>query len=183
MNAFIQKLSYTADHQQVYNELNDLLNTFTQWHPENQIGLRHRAGCINPWKDSVGSLHDKIKNIKIGQEKDFSSWNDNCPAYTLQALEDLATKEDITWGRIRFMLLLPKTGLSMHMDDEPRYHLVLKTNPNCIFGECFKNSSVRSIGYHIPADGHWYKVDTTREHFVYNGSAEPRIHLVACPVV
>lgn len=182
MNAFLQQLSYTADRGRVLGELNDLLNTVTQWAPENQIGLRHRLGCADQWKDSVGSLYDKDKNIKLGYEKDFQSWNDGCPAYTLQILENLSAEEGITWGRIRFMLLLPKTGLSMHVDDEPRYHLVLRTNPSCIFGECFKNTTVRSIGYHMPADDHWYKVDTTREHFVYNGGSQPRIHLVACPI-
>ncbi len=34
--------------------------------------------------------------------------------------------------------------------------------------------------YNIPADGSFYRVDTTKEHFVYNGGWEPRIHLVIC---
>jgi hypothetical protein len=42
------------------------------------------------------------------------------------------------------------------------------------------DSDVSAKCYHIPADGYFYKVDTTKDHFVYNGGWEPRIHLVIC---
>lgn len=183
MTEFLSKLLYTSDCQRVLHELNLLLECKTQWNSDNQIGLRHRPGCIDKWKDSSGSLYDNEKQVKISSECDFNIWNDECPSYTKQILEDLAIAEGISWGRVRFMLAMPKSGLSMHYDTEPRYHLVLQTNPNAIFAECFKNNNVRSIGYHMPADNHWYKVDTTREHFVYNGGWQPRIHLVCCPTV
>ena len=75
------------------------------------------------------------------------------------------------------MLLEPKKGLSIHKDFDFRYHLVLNTNANALFGETMQGD-VKAVCYHIPADGHVYKVDTTREHFVYNGGWEDRIHLV-----
>jgi uncharacterized RmlC-like cupin family protein len=80
------------------------------------------------------------------------------------------------------MRLMPKTGLTVHADFETRYHYVIKTNPNAFFGEKIEENEVAAVCYHMPADGHFYHVDTTRPHFVYNGSFEPRIHLVICKV-
>jgi len=71
---------------------------------------------------------------------------------------------------------MPRSGLSVHMDDESRYHLVIKTNPFCYMFEV--NSSNVPIGTHMPADGYFYWVATTEPHFVYNGSFDDRIHLV-----
>lgn len=175
MNDFIKKLKYTADISKVNQDLELILQNYCTWEPEWQIGLRHRSGSLNPWKDAVGGLPNHE------QESTFSIWHKNCPEYTKQILDELALQEKVTWGRIRFMLANPKQGLSMHIDHQPRYHLVIKTNPSAIFGECFKHNQVRSICYHIPANSHWYKVDTTREHFIYNGGLTPRIHLVCCP--
>jgi len=181
MTDFIRKLNYTSDTTAVMLDLNHILTNFASWEPDNQLGLRHRINSANQWKDSVGGLYDKVQKVVIATEFDFNKWNDNCPLYTKSILEELGKNEGVSWGRIRFMLSRPKTGLSMHTDAEPRYHLVIQTNDNCIFGECFKNSNVRSIGYHIPMDSHWYMIDTTREHFIYNGGWSPRIHLVCCP--
>jgi len=181
MSNFITKLDYTSDNEKVMTELHTLLATSAKWEPDNQIGLRHRVGSSDQWTDSTGSLIDRISKIESNVEADFSIWNDDCPQYTREILEHLAHIEGVTWGRVRFMRSMKKTGLSMHYDKEPRYHLILRTNPNAIFGECFKNNPIRSTCYHLPADTHWYKVDTTREHFVYNGGWDERIHLVACP--
>jgi hypothetical protein len=175
MNEFIQKLDYHVDIQRVRDDLDYILNNHCTWEPDRQIGLRHRDLCENPWKDSVGGLPNKQEELL------FSQWNADCPEYTKEILLNLAKQENISWGRIRFMLAGPKQGLSMHYDHQPRYHLVLQTNISAIFGECFNHSPVRAMCYHIPANGYWYKVDTTREHFVFNGGWEPRIHLVCCP--
>ena len=78
------------------------------------------------------------------------------------------------------MRLMPKTGLTVHADFEMRYHYALVTNPNAFFGEKGGENDVAATCYHIPADGNFYRVDTTRHHFVYNGGWEPRIHLVIC---
>jgi Aspartyl/Asparaginyl beta-hydroxylase len=180
---FITKLDISVDTALVIQDLKTIIQQCSSWEPYNQIGLRHRLGSSDQWKDSAGGLYDRDSKVQLAKESDFQNWNDNIPVYTKSILEDLALKEGITWGRIRFMRSMPKTGLSMHTDDEPRYHLVLWTNPNAIFGECYKNNAVRSICYHLPSDSHWYKVDTTREHFVYNGGWAPRVHLVCCPII
>jgi hypothetical protein len=179
MTSFITKLDLSADPARIIEDLAYLLGNITKWEPGNQIGLRCRPNAADPWKDSVGSLYDRQTKQQLAAEADFSEWCPNIPAYTREMLESLAAAENVGWGRVRFMRSMPKTGLSMHVDTEPRYHLVLDTNPSAIFAECFRDQEVRCTGYHIPRDGHWYRVDTVREHFVYNGGWTPRIHLVA----
>jgi hypothetical protein len=80
------------------------------------------------------------------------------------------------------MRLMPKTGLSIHADVEQRYHFVLNTSPAALFGEYIGDADLAAKCYHLPEDGHFYHVDTTKPHFVYNGGWEPRIHLVICKV-
>lgn len=144
----------------------------------NQIGLNHRPGAENQFLDNVGSLMAQT----IAKETDFTEYNDMIGETTKQALETLSRVEDVKFGRIRYMLLPEKTGLTVHTDTEIRYHYVLETNPNAFFGERVEDTNLAAKCYHIPADGHFYRVDTTRPHFVYNGSREPRIHLVICSI-
>jgi hypothetical protein len=113
----------------------------------------------------------------MGKETDFTEWN-SVGAYTKSVIDELATSMGVKFGRIRYMRLLPKTGLSVHPDFEPRYHLVLKTNPYAYYLDCTPDNEVQAKCYHIPADGFFYKVDTLRNHSVFNGGWENRIHLV-----
>jgi hypothetical protein len=79
------------------------------------------------------------------------------------------------------MRLLPKTGLMMHQDAEKRIHLVITTNKGCFVStpETVEDGADYQIkGYHIPADTHFYKIDTTLYHFVYNAGNTERVHLV-----
>lgn len=177
---FITKLS-SVNLKNALADMNGVLSLFN-WNEHNQIGLRHKKGAKNEWGDAIGGLFDKVSSRQIAKESDFTEWNSCIPSYTKQILEELAEQENIKWGRIRYMRLIPKTGLSIHQDTEVRYHLALQTNKNCIFSECFDNENIRSVGYNISSNGYWYKVDTTKQHFVFNGSWEPRIHLVCCPI-
>jgi len=181
MSDFITKLGDSVDLNQVKLDLEHMLS-LTAWEPNNQIGIRHRKNSTDQWKDCTGWIYNSIDKKVLATEKDFDQWNDQCPSYMRSMLESLADNNGIRWGRIRLMRLMPKTGLTMHRDDGYRYHLVIETNPNSIFGECFEKMPFRSICYHVPADSHWYKVNTAKEHFVFNGGWTPRIHLVACAV-
>lgn len=187
MNKFIEKLSITVDIEKLLKDLREISSyrlIDDIWNTHNQLGLRHRLNCDNEWSDSIGSLFDNTTK-KLTNESDFSEWNSNTPIYLKSILEELAIVENVSWGRIRFMKLHSKTGLSIHRDITPRYHLAITTNENSIFSQCFDNRSdgIRSIGYNIPSDQHWYKVDTTKDHFVYNGGWLARTHLVCCPII
>jgi hypothetical protein len=174
---YIIKTSHEANLTQVRADLDYLLSNRC-WPEWNQLGIRHRMGAEDVFLDAHGSLYDKAQERFISKESDFTEWNPLLPAYTKQLLEDLSAKENFKIGRVRFMRLMPKTGLSVHPDFEQRYHLVLTTNPYAYFGFTVQNQLESARCYHIPADGYFYRADTTKEHFVYNGGWEPRIHLV-----
>jgi hypothetical protein len=176
---FIQKLDFKIDSIQLRNDLNQVLTQFP-WDERNQIGLKYRANASNLWTDSIGSLYDKESQRFISTESDFTEINPYIPSYTKLILEELSEKEKVNFGRIRYMRLMPKTGLSIHHDYEKRYHFVLKTNPHSLFGKYNGTTGLAAECYHIPDDGNCYMVDTTVPHFVYNGGGEPRIHLVIC---
>lgn len=180
----IEKTDITVNLEQIRKDLEQVL-AIQDWPeseidpklPRNQICLNHREGSTDPWLEGNGSLRDS--GIA---EKDFCIINDNVPEYTRTVLENLAKQEGVTFGRIRYMRLLPKVGLSVHVDNEYRYHLVLKTNRFAMFGHVYEGDEELGKVYHIPADGYFYKVDTRLGHFVYNGGWEDRIHLVICVV-
>jgi hypothetical protein len=179
---FIKKLDLTADSNLMQESLDTIL-TMTDWGVENQLGLSHRVVPEKDiWKDCVGSLYDRETGIDIANENDFAQLNANVPSYLKFKLQELAICENIKIGRVRFMRLMPKTGLSVHADTSVRYHFVLKTNPHAYIAHAFNAGNVSALCFHIPADNNFYKVDTTKHHFVYNGGQEPRIHLVICPI-
>ena len=190
MSKFIEKLSTSVDLEQVRKDLADILK-LQDWPVSelkvgtktvsNQISLRHRPNVENTWLDGIGSLKDDSGN-NVAHESDFTIWNDQLPEYTRSILEELSKKENVTFGRVRFMRLHSKSGLTIHTDFEIRYHLVIYTNRFALFGHAYEGSEELAKCYHVPADGYFYKVDTTLGHFVYNAGKEDRIHLVICPV-
>lgn len=187
MIEFIEKTDVFADLTSMKDDLNRIIDQIG-WPKKvdsngktlssNQIGLNHRLGADDQFLDNVGSLMAQT----LAKETDFTEYNDIIGSYTKESLERLSQKESTRFGRIRYMLLPEKTGLTVHTDTEIRYHYVLETNSNAFFGEKVNEPHLSAKCYHIPADGYFYRVDTTRPHFVYNGSREPRIHLVICSV-
>jgi hypothetical protein len=172
---FLKRLDVQADLEQINLDLNYVL-TKTTWGVENQIGLTHRPNPVDMWKDATGSLYDRVNNIELVSEQAFTELNAEFPAYTKTVLNRLG----ISLGRVRYMRLAPKTGLSVHADNSVRYHLVLQTNPYAYIAQTMRGP-IGAVCYHMPADTHFYKVDTTLEHFVYNGGTTDRIHMVICP--
>ena len=188
---FIEKLDISFDVDELNKDLNNILSVH-DWpertvindktYPANQLGITYRKNADNIWLDAGGNLYDYNKKEFIATEKDFSQLNENVGEYTKNALKQISKFTGKTFGRVRYMRLHMKNGLTVHKDFEPRYHIVLKTNKNAMFGEAVSDSDFVAKCYHLPADGYVYKVDTTREHFVYNGGWEDRIHLVLCEI-
>lgn len=176
--SFISKTNIKVDLSKIKIDLNSILK-LVNWPHTNQIGLTYRPGCENIWYDSVGSLYDRDTGKFFAKESDFTEFNSSTPDYLRSCLELLKNEEKIKLGRVRFMKLMPKTGLSLHVDDSVRYHLAIETNPGAFYADVPGPGGTLT---HIPADGCFYKVDTTRKHFVYNAGWTPRIHLVICPV-
>lgn len=186
---FIEKINFTANHDQMVKDLN-LFLTRNPWpdstfmlndkkYHANQLGLTYRVNADYPLGDAGGSLYDPTTNSFTSSETDFTEWTD-VEHYTKSIIQQFSCFVGSKFGRIRYMRLMPKTGLTVHADFEFRYHYVMQTNKHAYFGESVNESELSAKCYHIPADGFFYRIDTTREHFVYNGGWEPRIHLVIC---
>jgi hypothetical protein len=184
---FIKKINLSADLTKLKEDISNLL-LVTSWEPYNQIGLKYRPDADDIWSDSLGSIYDRDNDTPLAEENEFTEWNQYTPAYTRDAIEELQKLLNIKIGRVRYMLLKPKTGLTLHKDREVRYHIVIETNPDAYVSASQQfistNDIVPIIGmnYHLPADGYWYQVDTRRRHHVYNGGKTDRIHLVVCGV-
>ena len=178
----IEKLDFKADMLSVLKDIYTIVN-MCPWDDEHQIGLTHRPGASNLWKDAVGSLYDATGKSTGVSEYQFTELNAQVPETLKTLLLDFAQSQNIKLGRVRIMRALPKRGLSVHRDTSVRYHLVLKTNIDSffVFRELKQVDGVAAKCYHMPADGHFYKVDTTRFHFIYNGGKTERIHLVIVP--
>ena len=183
---FIKRLEESADLSIIESEFQSILEQ-SGWGPTNQIGLKSKENASDRWFDSAGSLYNRQTNTKIASESDFSVWNLDRTSYIRQQIEILESKYNFKSGRVRIMRLLPHCGLSVHRDDEVRYHLVIKTNHRSyIAHNVVDNNPDRSVlpttaaCYHIPRDSTWYEVDTREVHWVYNGGSEERIHLVVC---
>jgi len=188
---FITKLDFTVDLEKMREDLDDLLvhrpwpeEDFVRKFPGNQLGISYRKGAQDPWLDAQGNLWDNEKKCFVSEESDFSEINSLVGDYTKSVLKRLEEVENTKLGRIRYMKADSKRGLSVHKDFDVRYHFVLYTNPYSYFIEDFartgKTEEIVGNCYHLPADGYCYKVDTTRNHTIYNGGWEPRIHLVIC---
>lgn len=173
---FIQKVNLQVDRNQMLQDLSQLL-THCPWPAGNQIGLTHRPNAKNFWLDACGSLYDYEQQTFSGNEKEYSEWHSLCPTYTKQIVLDAAAQCQASVGRVRYMRLMPKTGLTVHRDSEHRLHYVLETNAHSYVCNHMENAA---LCRHLPADNNFHLVDTTQDHFVYNGGKTPRIHLVIC---
>lgn len=180
---FIEKLNYTSDLIMMESEANRIISE-VGLDPQGQISLKSRVDAVNPWKSGVGSFYNFDTNIFTDTEVNYTEWNLPLGNYIRMEIEALEKEYNFSAGRVRFMLLKSKQGLTVHHDLEVRYHYALETNSCSYFchNTAEVNSNLTPIGqfYHIPADNHWYLVDTTKTHWVYNGGKKPRLHIVVC---
>jgi hypothetical protein len=184
-NQFIKKLNNTANLDDIKECVEHILSirawpngSIDDCSIVNQIGLTYRQSATNTWLDASGGGKD---NQAGKLETDFTVWNEKLPVHLIELVNNLAKEHNFTPGRVRIMRLMPKTGLMMHQDSEERYHLAITTNIGCFICTPTTVSPLEDYqvrGYHIPADGHFYKIDTTVHHFVYNSGNTERIHLV-----
>ena len=178
----IEKLDFKIDLPSIAKDVETVIN-MARWDEDNQIGLTHRPGAKSLWKDAVGSLHNSNYVDHSTSESEFTEINYLIPDTLKQMLLGFAKFQGIHLGRVRIMRLPSKRGLTVHRDTTIRYHLVINTNIDSFFGfrDLRQIDGVAAKCYHIPADGHFYKVDTTKIHFVYNGGKTDRTHIVIVP--
>ena len=81
--------------------------------------------------------------------------------------------KDLKMFRTRVLILRPYECYSYHRDYTKRIHIPVITNKSSFIVED------RQLK-HLPADGNYYVVDTTKMHTALNGSRnnEDRLHIV-----
>jgi hypothetical protein len=134
--------------------------------------LTGRGGLFKDWDNSYRNEHGDIivpKRKVILNETDFTVL---CTGFKDSLFEDVYNKltERYTVGRIRIMNLAPKTCLTWHEDETVRLHYPMKTQDGCFM-------VIENESKHLKQN-QWYWTNTTVSHTVFNGSKQPRMHLV-----
>lgn len=120
--------------------------------------------------------HDNVDDyvLNAGQRFIYTEFNYMNSIFLNTIWEETIKLLPCKISRARIMIMKPESVLSIHRDIEPRWHLALFTDPACLF---YDHDS--QTAFHIPADGYFYRIDTTRVHTAFNATANfYRIHLV-----
>ena len=177
---YFKKQDLEFDIERLQNETNELLS---------QVDWKQWAGqgiCMTQVPGDPSSVDDdKLKGLyytkpdSTGEEVtrensiDESKYTEFCKEYSGTYFEEIYKKLCKRWiiGRIRLLLLEPRTCLSWHRDPEPRLHMAVDTNPGAFL-------VIDDEQFNIPADGSVWFTDTTNYHTAYNGGEIDRIHLI-----
>ncbi len=133
-----------------------------------RLGLTHRAGAADPWRDAGTGQFDQTTGEKRFEEAEFTVFN--------QALEDtyfhhIYQSLPFRTGRVRLVTLSPGDLYHMHSDASRVAHLAITTNEDSRF-------LYRSGGtHHVPVDGRIRVFNTRLPHSAYNAGQTDRIHL------
>ena len=127
---------------------------------DTQIGLQTVPGITDPFY-ATGRITDKQH-----KETDFTEF-----LFDMKYTNSILKENNVY--RARVMRMKPKTCYTYHQDYTKRFHIPLITNENCFM--LIENEAI-----HLPADGSYYIVDTTKKHTAINASLEDRIHIVGC---
>lgn len=151
----------------------------TEWQQVQHLAVTHRPNdwygpdTNQGWRSLVlYGVNDTDTETSTGN-LDWTSIADQCPN-TKKWIQDTFIINDKT-GRIRFMLLEPGGQIVLHKDREQKQlgeiNVAITQPNNCEFR--FKNYGK------IPfANGSAFMVDISNEHFLFNDSNEPRLHMI-----
>jgi hypothetical protein len=155
-------------HKRYYNMPLDLekikkeLQTLPSMDGIKQLGLQGTKDNLDPFL-SVGSMN-KLKSKY--NETDFV-----VPIFDIPYINSIMS--ELKMFRTRIMILKPRECYTYHCDFTQRIHIPVITNKSSFIVE---DRQLR----HLPADGNYYVVDTTKMHTALNGSRqnEDRVHIV-----
>lgn len=168
------KLNIDVPAEQMYEEAIKLKEYFTEYRETNSNGWK--SLCIH----GITSSHiydythyDEYKNLdQDNVPYRFTDISNKCPI-TVNFLKK--TFFNTGFFRVRYMLLEPGGYIEPHVDMPKKtlapINIALNNPKNCIF-------KMKGYGYVPLSTGQAFMLDTSNEHIVYNGSSEPRIHLI-----
>lgn len=184
--SYLNKTNLTFDLDRLNRDASAIVNR-VGWHPNfNQIGFTHSLGndAKEAWHDGIGSLFyawgdnpfnekkELIKHSHIKKESDFMWFVSEFKDTSFYDVY-IQLSEIYILGRMRLMMMRPKSCLSWHVDTEHRLHIPLITNVGA-------RLVIEDSVYHMPADGSSYIADTTLPHTAFNAGLTERLHLVTC---
>ena len=180
-NELVSRFGIKFDLLKALNALQEVTNR----HPLNenfrQINFVHLEPECRSVYHGTGTLYDKLNQRWTHREGDFRYFaNEFKLSYfyeIFQRVETALSSQSIAGhprriGRMRLMLMPPKTCYSMHEDPTVRFHLPLITNSQALI--VFRSGHI----FHLPANGDLYLVNTRNSHTAMNGGESARIHLV-----
>lgn len=154
-------------------------NILKEWQQVKDYAVLHRAddtygsSTNNGWRSLVlYGVSATDTEASVGNLK-WTEIADKCPATKKWIDETFVINENT--GRIRFMLLEPGGHIILHKDRDTKQLAEINvaiTNPvNCQFR--FKNYGP------VPfVNGTAFMVDVSNEHFLFNYSDTPRLHMI-----
>lgn len=162
------------DHDEIvaaYHQYLERLPDAPSGKPEDRLrrlGLTHRAGAADPWRDAGTGQFNQETGEKNFEESEFAFFN--------EALKDIYFHElyrqlPFRPGRMRLVTLHPGEIYHMHTDHSRVAHVAIQTNEDCRL--LFRSGHT----YHVPTDGRVHILNTLRHHSAYNAGATDRIHL------
>lgn len=123
----------------------------------------------------TGSMYDHNKKKFVVDHTEFNKILPNYKdTYTEKVCNYIKkTVKGVKIGRIRWMLLKPKSTLSYHRDpkDLLRFHIPLITTENAFF-------IVEDVIYRMQDPGCLYAINTMKRHTAVNTANTERLHMV-----
>ena len=123
------------------------------------------------WTKPNKSGKEVSRDVQLDESAYSEFIQDYDNTYFREVFDVLSSK--FKFGRVRILLIEPRSTLSWHRDPEPRLHIPIITNPGCLM-------VIDNVAKHMEADGSVWITNNTKYHNAFNGGEENRIHLVAC---
>lgn len=167
----VQKLDHVFDLPKLRAEINQVLS---QMDFESRQVKQLLVTCPEYSQDpdffGTGKIYDTVEKKYHVPQEDFRIIN---PRFAGSYLEHVWKTFPYKIGRVRVMMLTPKHSYSLHRDAEARFHIAVNTQSDCYL--IYKG---QPRWYHVPADGHLYRVETHVPHSAMNCSPTTRTHIV-----
>ncbi|WP_329620190.1 aspartyl/asparaginyl beta-hydroxylase domain-containing protein [Streptomyces sp. NBC_01255] len=133
-----------------------------------RLGLTHRVGAEDPWRDAGNGQYDQETGEKNFEEAEFSVFNEELEdTYFHEIYKSLPFRP----GRMRLVTLHPGEIYHMHTDHSRVAHMSIQTNEDCRL--LFRTGHT----YHVPTDGRIHILNTKLHHSAYNAGGSDRVHL------
>jgi len=142
------------------------------------LALNHKKNG-DPWEGQKvrgyywtrpDDTYEEVERCEPIKEDAYTEFNEHFKHTYFAEVYNTLTEKYKT-GRMRLMLLPPRSTISWHRDPEKRIHIPITSNAGC-------RHIIEDEVIHIPADGQAWIHDDTKYHTVTNGGETPRISLV-----